>query len=382
LKAHFPAHFYAAVLSNEIANTEKVARYVSEMKAFNIQLLPPDINSSHEGFTPVGGAIRFGLAAIKGLGSTAVQLIVQARSEGGAFRSIYDFAERVDQKAVNKRVLESLIKAGAFDALHPQRSSLMPILDKAIEYGAQVQRDRSSGQGGLFALAGDGAAEEEPPIPENRPWTRKESLTYEKEALGFYVSGHPLEDYADSIRELSSLDSGRILEGEHGDQVASCGIIIDLSLKTTKKGDRFALFRLEDQFGSVKIVCWPEQFNRYKTQIQADLVVLVKGRLELSDDGAATIITQEIQQLESARAKAARTIILKVAEDSINEQNLRSLNEIIAANPGNASILFELTTNDGVIVRLRPHNFLRLNLSPELIGRIEQISDAWRVEYN
>jgi DNA polymerase III subunit alpha len=384
LKAHYSTHFYAAVLSNEIANTEKVARYVSEMKAFNIQLLPPCINSSHEGFTPVGDSIRFGLAAIKGLGSTAVQLIVKARTEGGSFRSIFDFAERVDQKAVNKRVLESLIKAGAFDSLHPQRSSLMPVLDRAIEYGAQAQRDRSSGQGGLFALMGDspGAASDEPPISERQPWSRKEALAYEKEALGFYVSGHPLEDYAESIRELSRLDSGNITESEHGDQVAMCGIIIDLSLKTTKKGDRFALFRLEDQYGSVKIVCWPEQFNRYKSLIQADLAVLVKGRLELSDEGMATIIAQEIQQLESARAKAARTIVLKVVEDSVTERNLKLLNDIIASNPGNTSISFELTTSDGIVVRLRPHNFLRLNLSPEMIERIEQISDSWRVEYN
>jgi DNA polymerase III subunit alpha len=382
LKAHFPTHFYAAVLSNEIANTEKVARYVSEMKAFNIPLLPPDINSSHEGFTPVGNAIRFGLAAIKGLGSAAVAMIVQARSESGDFRSIYDFAERVDQKAVNKRVLESLIKSGAFDSIHKHRSSLLPLLDRAIEYGAKAQRDRNSGQVGLFALASDGMAQEEPPIPERPPWTRKESLAFEKEALGFYVTGHPLEEYADSIRELSSLDSGKIIEAEHGDQVAMCGIAIDLNLKTTKKGDRFALFRLEDQYGSVKIVCWPEQFNRYKSLVQADLALFVKGRLELSDEGMATIIVQEIQQLESARAKAARTIILKAPEDSINEQNLRSLNEIIAAHPGSAAILFELTTKDGIVVRLRPHNFLRLDLSPELVGRIEDISSSWRVEYN
>jgi DNA polymerase III subunit alpha len=384
LKAHYPTHFYAAVLSNEIANTEKVARYVSEMKAFNILLLPPDINSSHEGFTPVGDAIRFGLAAIKGLGSTAVNLIVQARTDGGNFRSIYDFAERVDQKAVNKRVLESLTKAGAFDAIHPQRSSLMPILDRAIDYGAKAQRDKNSGQGGLFALAGDstGSVSDEPPIPERQPWSRKESLAYEKEALGFYVSGHPLEEYADSIRDLSQLDSGKMAECEHGDQVAMCGIIIDLNLKTTKKGDRFALFRLEDQYGSVKIVCWPEQFNRYKSLMQADLAVLIKGRLELSDEGTATIIAQEIQQLESARAKAARTIVLKVTEDSVSERNLKLLNEIIAANPGNTSLFFELTVEDGIVVRLRPHNFLRLNLSPEVIEKIEQISESWRVEYN
>src|SRR5262245_547358 len=151
LKAHYPTHFYAAVLSNEITNTAKLARYIGEMKSFGIELLPPDVNSSNEGFTPVGSAIRFGLAAIKGLGSSAVQLIINARQEGGPFRTIFEFAERVDQKAVNKRVLESPLKSGAFDGVAPNRAALIAVLDKAIEYGARAQRDKLSGQTGLFA---------------------------------------------------------------------------------------------------------------------------------------------------------------------------------------------------------------------------------------
>src|SRR5215475_3127701 len=164
LKAHHPTHFYAAVLSNEIANTSKLARYIGEMKVFEIEILPPDVNSSHEGFTPVGKAIRFGLAAIKGLGSSAVQMIIGAREEGGPFRSIYDFAERVDQRAVNKRVLESLIKSGAFDGVASNRAALMAVLDRAIEYGARAQRDRISGQTGLFGDAMT-AAIDEPSLP-------------------------------------------------------------------------------------------------------------------------------------------------------------------------------------------------------------------------
>ncbi|MBO0863207.1 MAG: hypothetical protein J2P21_32885, partial [Chloracidobacterium sp.] len=305
LKAHYPTHFYAAVLSNEIANTAKLARYIGEMKVFEIEILPPDVNSSHEGFTPVGKAIRFGLAAIKGLGSSAVQLIIGAREEGGPFRSIYDFAERVDQRAVNKRVLESLIKSGAFDGVASNRAAMMAVLDKAIEYGARAQRDKLSGQTGLF---GDTmvSAGDEPSLPSVPQWSKKESLALEKEALGFYASGHPLEDYAEAIKSLTRFDTGNIEEATHGDQVALGGIVVELSTKTTKKGDRFALFRLEDQFGSVKVVCWPEQFNKYKNLLQSDEVVLVKGKLELSDEAGAgagagsgaTIIVQEIHQLD------------------------------------------------------------------------------------
>ena len=381
LKAHHPTHFYAAVLSNEIANTAKLARYIGEMKTFEIELLPPDVNSSHEGFTPVGKAIRFGLAAIKGLGSSAVQMIISAREEGCPFRSIYDFAERVDQRAVNRRVLESLIKSGAFDGAAPNRASMMAVLDKAIEYGARAQRDKLSGQTGLFADAMT-AAVEEPALPSVPPWSKKESLALEKEALGFYASGHPLEDYAEAIKGLTRFDNGNIEEAAHGDQVALGGIILDLATKTTKKGDRFALFRLEDQYGAVKVVCWPEQFNRYKSLLQSDEIVLVRGRLELSDEGGAgaTIVVQEIHQLERARSSAARAIIIKMQERSVTAKGLAALGDLISKHQGSAAVLLQVETDDGMTIRLRPQQFFRLNVSPELTAEIEKMGENWQVE--
>ena len=381
LKAHHPTHFYAAVLSNEIANSAKLARYIGEMKVFEIELLPPDVNSSHEGFTPVGKAIRFGLAAIKGLGSSAVQMIINAREGGGPFRSIYDFAERVDQRAVNRRVLESLIKSGAFDGVAPNRVALMAVLDKAIEYGARAQRDKLSGQTGLFGDAMT-AAIDEPSLPPVAPWSKKESLAFEKEALGFYASGHPLEDYAEAIKGLTRFDNGNIEEAAHGDQIALGGIIVDLATKTTKKGDRFALFRLEDQYGAVKVVCWPEQFSKYKNLLQSDEIVLVRGKLELSDEGGAgaTIIVQEIHQLERARSSAARAIIIRMPERSVTAQSLASLGDIISRQQGTASVLLQVETDDGMTVQLRPQQFFRVNVSPELTAEIEKITAYWQVE--
>jgi DNA polymerase-3 subunit alpha len=381
LKAHHPTHFFAAVLSNEIANSAKLARYIGEMKVFEIEILPPDVNSSHEGFTPVGKAIRFGLAAIKGLGSSAVQMIIRAREEGAAFRSIYDFAERVDQRAVNKRVLESLIKSGAFDGVAANRAAMMAVLDKAIEYGARAQRDKLSGQTGLF---GDvmTAAVEEPALPSVPQWSKKESLALEKESLGFYASGHPLEDYAEAIKGLTRFDSGNIEEATHGDQVALGGIIVELATKITKKGDRFALFRLEDQYGSVKVVCWPEQFNKYKNLLQSDEVVLVKGKLELSDEGGAgaTIVIHEIHQLERARSNAARAIIVRMPERSVTAVAIASLGDMISRHQGSASVLIQVETDDGMVVQLKPQQFFRVNVSPELTAEIEKIADNWQVE--
>ena len=389
LKAHYPTHFYAAVLSNEITNTDKVARYVTEMKTFGIELLPPDVNISEEGFTPTGKSIRFGLVAIKGLGSAAVQMILKARGEGGDFRSLFDFCERVDQKAVNKRVLESLTKGGAFDSIHDGRESraaLLAMLDRAIEHGAKAQRDRNSGQGGLFAAFADVGAPTSGPtlsstdLPVVPAWTLRQLLGYEKEALGFYVSGHPLEDYVESIRALTRHDSGSIGEAAHGDQVGLGGLVIDLTVKTTKKGDRFALFRLEDQFGSVKIVCWPEAYGRYKDAIRDDQVILVNGRLELSDDGAATLIAQEIQLLESARAKATRLVVVRAEIGAVNEANLQSLAELINLNPGTTPIVLDLHSRDGLEIRLRPNQFLRVKVSNELAKGLAEIDPRWKIE--
>lgn len=382
LKAHYPTHFYAAVLSNEISNSEKLSRYIAEMKTFGISLLPPDVNSSNEGFTPVGNAIRFGLAAIKGLGSSAVQLIISAREKGGAFKSLFDFAERVDPRAVNKRVLESLVKSGAFEFFSSQRAALLAVLDKAIESGMKAHRDKLSGQTDLFAslLGGDNASSPEVDLPNVKAWSRKELLAYEKESLGFYASGHPLEEYSDSIKTMAKADSGNIAEFQPGEIVSMGGVIVETSIKTTKKGDRFALFRLEDQFGSVKIVCWPEQFNKYKALIQNDEAVLVKGKLESNDEADTSIISQEIIQLESAKAKAARVMVIKVKEVSAGQQNLQRLNDLIGSNAGNTQLFLDVATNNGFVVRLKPNQFFRVSASATLINEIENIDSTWKVE--
>ncbi len=374
LKAHYPTHFYAAVLSHEINNTEKVARYRSEMKAFGIELLAPDVNTSYEHFTPVGGNVRFGLAAIKGIGIAAVQAIVAARREGGPFRTIFDFAERVEQRVAGKRVMEALIKSGAFDCFTANRAALLQVVDRAIEYGAARERARASGQVGLFETA----LEVPPPMPEAEPWTRKQLLLYEKETLGFYASGHPFEDYAPSLGRLATVDSVSIADRPRGKMVAMGGMIVEAMVRTTRKGERFALFRLEDQFGSVKIVCWPEQFNRYRQLIENDRAVLVRGRLECSEEGARSIVLQQLQALEVARAKAACLLKIALTEAHAAEPMLEELASLMLSHPGMTEVSFELVLNNGLMVHLSPE--LRVELSPELADRIRAVSDKWVVE--
>ncbi|NOT59555.1 MAG: DNA polymerase III subunit alpha [Acidobacteria bacterium] len=383
LKAHYAPHFYAAVLSNESNNTEKLARYVSEMKVFELQMLPPDVNLSFDGFTPnqKESSVLFGLAAIKGIGSSAVQMIIKAR-EDGPFTSIFDFAARVDQRGVNKRVMESLIKSGAFDKTNDDRAVLLAVMDRAVEYGAKSQRDRESGQTDLFAAFAETTGQkDEPPLPTDvKAWSKKEALNYEKEALGFFVSGHPLEEYTEAIRALTTMDAGNLTELEDGSQVAMGGLIVGLVVKLTKKGDKFAMFQLEDQFGSVKIVCWPETYNRNKALLEADHAVLIKGKLELTDEGAATIYAAEIVQLESARTSAARGMVLNMPESSVNEARLEQLGELLTRHEGHTQIFFDVLTADAQVVRMSPNQFLRVKVSPQLLDSVTGICADWRVE--
>ncbi len=383
LKAHYPTHFYAAVLTSEGDNTEKVARYISEMRSRGFALLPPDVNTSNQGFTPVGGAVRFGLAAIKGVGETAVHSIVKAREAGGHFKTIFDLADRVDTRAVNKRVFDAMIKSGALDGLvgeqSDKRAAMMAALDRVLEHGAKAQRDRESGQFGFFDIIpeSDNASE----LPNTKPWSKKEQLNLEKEALGFFASGHPLEDYAESLKGVATVDAGTIGEGMQGDIVAMGGIVIDLAVRNTKKGDKFALFRLEDQFSSVKIVCWPEQFTRYKALIEDGSVLLIKGKLELADDNAATIITQEIQTLEGARAAAAKAIVIRARENDLSPQRITALSQIFNESVGHSPVIFEISTAENEVVKVRPNQFLRVKISAELDIAIQQICPEWKIEH-
>jgi DNA polymerase-3 subunit alpha len=258
---------------------------------------------------------------------------------------------------------------------------LLAVLDRAIEQGAKAQRDRHSGQGGLFGGFDVGApTSDQHTLPSIPPWSRKEVLAHEKDALGFYVSGHPLEDYAAAIRGLTKFDTGNIGEASHGEQAALGGLVIDLALKTTRKGDRFALFRLEDQFGSVKIVCWPDAYARYREVIKDDQVLLVTGRLELSDEGAPTLIAQVIQPLESARAKATRTVIIRADERVLTRDKLALLEELLYDHPGTTRLVIDLSTADGLELRIEPHPAWRVSVTTELVERMEALDRDWEVE--
>jgi len=381
LKAHYPEHFYAAVLSNEIEDTAKVFKYSNELRGQGIKLLPPDVNESQGGFTPLKGAIRYGLAAIKGVGQSSVEAILEARRDGH-FTSIYHFAERVGQRAVNKRVLESLVCAGACDSLAPDgqherhtwRARLFTAVDTSLARGARAQNDKLNGQNGLFGgpetIAIQASIE---PLPDADAWSHTVLLTAEKTAIGFYITGHPLENYVEVLNELKCLNSMKLNDLEHGAQVRMGGIITALQLRATKKGDRFALLRLEDQTGGLKCVIWPDIFNKYGHLLADDKAVLVSGKWDLGDEGSGSIIADEVVRLEDIWQRRARAVLLRTPMDKAPDVILDDLFKVLDQFRGDCEVLIEVYLEGGLLVRTRAHGALRAEGSLQMEAAVREL---------
>jgi DNA polymerase-3 subunit alpha len=370
LKAHYPEHFYAAVLSSEAQDAAKVFKYSKELRAQKIALLPPDVNESYSGFTPLSGAIRYGLTAIKGLGNSIVNAICEAR-ESGPFRSFFDFAERVESSTLNKRVFESLVSAGAFDSLkdgrpiEAWRGGLFNSIDAALSHAQRAKRERLIGQNGLFGDMPQEIDYANELSPTAKGWTLSETLAAEKATLGFYISGHPLERYLDTLQRVKAVRSTELAELTTGIRVTTGGIIGDLQIRTTKKGDKFALFRLEDEAGSTKCVLWPEGYRKHAALAQNELPAIVIGKLELSEDNPPTIIVDQVQSIEAAE-RGNEFLVLRTPQHDDFSMLCDSILTLLSTNPGDCEVTMEALIEDGTVVRIKPNTTLRVRRSAEL----------------
>ena len=369
LKAHFPSHFYAAVLTNEVDNSDKVLRYSAEAKAMGLKILPPDISQSKGGFTAIGAdTIRYGLTAIKGLGQSAVEALLEARS-GEPFKSVFDFAGRVPSKALNKRVMEGLVAAGAFDSLktdgatppHEWRARLHATIDRAIEHGAREQRDSLSGQFGLF-----GAVEEdthEPELSKAKAWNHRELLAKERESVGFYISGHPLEEHVNTLKNLGLTPISKLGELPGGAKVKVGGLVSEFMQRTTKKGAFYSWFRLEDleNNGGVKCVLWPESHSKYVAMCQNDALVYLVGRIDSTGEGVSSIVIDEAHALAGAGAKGARAVVIALSDKALRENedlSVEKIQALLTQTPGTCPVFFDLTLHKEKLT-------VRLSVSPE-----------------
>ncbi len=341
LKAHYPVEFMSALLTSETGNVAKVVRYIVECRDMGIQVLPPDINASGLNFTPDGAAIRFGLSAIKNLGPIAVEQILGARTALGRFRSLVEFCEHVDLSSVNRRIIESLIKAGAMDSLGATRAQSLAQLDKAMEMGARAWQDRASGQGGLFGAV---AAELPPlPPPDVADWSPREMLAGEKETLGFYVTGHPLDEWREKVAELATHSSSNLEGLSRGDEVALCGVVTSLQRKRNREGKPWAAFQLEDWEGSVDSSVFTTVYEQLVPELVEDRAVLVRGQALPEEGGPTKISVKEIVPLEHARLRLPRLISIRVplAENGHGER-ATALTDLFHRKPGESEVRLRL----------------------------------------
>ena len=370
LKAHFPEHFYAAVLSNESGDTSKIFKYATELRNQQIKLLPPDVNESQAGFTPLKGAIRFGLEALKGIGQHSVAAVIETRQTSGPFHSIYDFVERVGPSGVNKRVLESLIGAGAFDSLKPEtelapswRARLTASVENVVSSAAKTMKAKQLGQNGLFDLSAETAVEIE--LPHADPWSHTTMLLNEKNAIGFYVSGHPLDNFKEILTELRASKASDLSELSTGTSVRVGGILSGVQVRTTKKGSRFGLMKLDDELNGVKCVAWPEVYAKHAAVLVEEAPVLISGRIEITDDGGITLIADEAAALGDILQRRAKVVTV-VLPASGNSSLLEDLHKLFDLNRGECELLIEMNLPGDLLVRIRPHVAMRVRGSVQL----------------
>ncbi len=382
LKANFPRHFMAALLTIEAANTDKLAMYLGECRDLQIPILPPDINSSQLAFTVEPDGVRFGLCAVKNVGEGAIESMLAVRQERGRIDSLFTLCEHVDQRLVNKRPLESLVKAGAFDSLADgpfahRRARLFVAVDKAIEHGGRQQRNREDGRVSFFDLPQDGEEPGAIPLPEVSPWTEAQQLAFEKEALGLYMSGHPLERFSG---DLKAFGAQRVadLTGSMAD-VWVGGIVSGLRPLKTKKGDRMAVFVLDDIAGGIEVVVFPETFAKHAALIVADAMVLVRGKFE-KDEESARLVATELLAIAALRERTAREVAIHLSMPPHGRPTFEALAELFSRHRGDRKVSLELDVR-GQPRPLRVHADVaqRVRPSERLVEEVEQICGSGSV---
>ena len=344
LKALYPREFLSALLTSETGSSGKMVKYINECREMGIAVLPPDVNSSDKDFTPAADGIRFGLGAIKNVGGAAVDSIIEARATGGRFRTLFDFCERVNLGAVNRRMIESLIKAGAMDSLEGNRAQLTAVIDSAMETGQRTQQDRESGQAGLFGdLLGDTGAPHEAPLPKLPNWTRQEKLSGEKELLGIYVTGHPLDDFEDKVSELATHFTDSLEDLARGAEVALCGILTGIQRRRNKDGKLWASLQIEDRKGAVEGMAFSTQYEGVLTCLVEDKPMLIRG-LVLPEDGAPPKISiQSMVTLENAAVSLPSLISIRIPVGANGATGKAvELQSLFTRKPGGASVRLRL----------------------------------------
>lgn len=375
LKYHHTTEYMAALLTTEKDNTDKILQYINDCRQHEVKILPPDINESKRDFSVVGEKlIRFGLAAVKNVGDAAIDSIVEVRGEGGPYKSLFNFCERVDSRRVNKRVIESLIKCGAFDFTKAPRAALLSALDQAMELAASHQRDRASGQArlfDLFAASGSGGMGE-PELPDVSEWAERQLLAYEKESLGFYITGHPLAAHEALLAQYANTDTAELGEMRDSAEVRLGGVVAKMREITTKRGDRMGFVTLEDLKGSAEVVIFSDLYANINALIKSDHPLFVIGNAD-ADGENVKIIAREILPIEEAPAALTKSVHFYLHQPEVTTHLLSQLKNILSRYPGGCAGFVHLIVPEksDTVLALPPE--LKLSPTPQLVSAVDKL---------
>ncbi len=374
LKAHHPIQFMAALLTSEMSRTDKIVQYLAEAREMGIEVLPPDINSSEVHFVGAEeNRIRFGLAAVKNVGENAIRAIIERRREVGPFKGFFEFCEEADPRLLNKRVLESLIKAGAFDSLHPKRRSLMGALDQALESAQRRQKDRLSGQRDLFGGVSPPTAPNGDRIPDDGDWGDREKWAFEKEVLGFYLTGHPLQKYEAELKGFCRLSVSEVTPDAAGQELSLGGVVAGCRKMQTKRGETMAVLLLEDMTGTVEVLMWPSVYERFKAYLEAEAPICVRGRCDVDAKGEVKVICQEIIDLSSVWKEGVQKARIRIPVTSIEGGLLDRFDALVGRFQGSCALEFELFDKESFTVHVVPAEKVAVSPTPGFVREVESL---------
>jgi DNA polymerase III subunit alpha len=377
LKAHFPYEFMAALTSLDMDDVEKTYKNIAALRDMGIRLLPPDVNQSRVKFAVVNDAIRFGLCAIRGVGIKTAEAIIAARQQGGPYTSLTDLCMRADPQQINRKVLEALVKCGAFDSTGAARAETMVQIDDALKLVARRADPASVNQMGLFgAMAPALRLAPRGPIVQ---WDLKELLRNEKEALGFYVTAHPLDKYTAEISRLSGVTTQDLAGAPDGSQVVLVGVVQSLKLKNNKAGKRYATFSLEDLVGAVEVIAWPETYQKTESVINSDEPVVARGKLDI-DEERAQILLDDLRPLSVVMVDSVREVHIRAPKTQVDENLLGNLKALFGRHAGGCPIYLHLLLDQAREAIFLLGNDFRVAPTESFVGEVEQIFAPGAVE--
>ncbi|KAA3616069.1 MAG: DNA polymerase III subunit alpha [Calditrichaeota bacterium] len=372
LKSHYPAEFMAATMTSEMGNSDRIVFFINECKNMGIDVLPPDVNVSIARFSVVKGKIRFGMGAIKNVGKGAIESIVAAREEGGPFKNIFDFTQRIDLRASNKKVLESLVKSGAMDSIEGNRNQLLDAIEKAVAYANSLAKEKEKNQANLFDN-GDMQNDIAPSLENLEDWEPAEKLALEKELLGFYISGHPLDPYRIEIRSFSTQSINEIEENrKDGQHVSICGMVSGDKIIYDRRNRPMSFITLENFSGSIECLAFADAYAQFRDLIQPEKIIVVQGKISAREEEQPKIIVDRILDLNDAWQELAKGFYINFNIDQLREEYGTQLNQLFRANPGKCKLFFQVKLDENQ-KQLYCSRKYTIRPNQDLLNRVEGI---------